>query len=79
MFRRKKANMNIYFYINHVAICMCNSSKCWFKHPLPYPKPASFSHGSTIMQCKCIAKIVQPDIVCIIGYLLEQIGVALEL
>ena len=24
------------FYINHIAICMCNSSKCWFKHPLPY-------------------------------------------
>ena len=24
------------FYVNHIAICMCNSSKCWFKHPLPY-------------------------------------------
>jgi hypothetical protein len=29
--------MNIYiFYVNHIAICMCNSLKCWFKHPLPY-------------------------------------------
>ena len=32
---RPKANMNIYFYINHIAICMCNSLKWWFKHPLP--------------------------------------------
>ena len=21
--------------INHIVICMCNSSNCWFKHPLP--------------------------------------------
>ena len=27
--------MNIYFYVNHIAICMCNGLKCWFKHPLP--------------------------------------------
>ena len=20
----------------HIAICMCNSLKCWFKHPLPH-------------------------------------------
>ena len=25
-------------YINHVAICMCTSLTCWFKHPLPYIK-----------------------------------------
>ena len=24
------------FYIKHIAICMCNSLKCWFKHPLSY-------------------------------------------
>ena len=24
----------IFFNINHIAMCMCNSSKCWFKHPL---------------------------------------------
>ena len=23
-------------YINYIAICMCNSLKCRFKHPLPY-------------------------------------------
>ena len=23
------------FYVNHIAICMCNSLKCWFKYPLP--------------------------------------------
>ena len=23
-------------HINHAAICMCNTLKCWFKHPLPY-------------------------------------------
>ena len=27
--------MKIYFYVNHIAICMCNGLKCWFKHPLP--------------------------------------------
>ena len=25
------------FYIHHIALCMCNSLECWFKHPLPYP------------------------------------------
>ena len=25
--------MNQVFNINHIAICMCNSLKCWFKHP----------------------------------------------
>jgi hypothetical protein len=31
-----KVNMNVCFvYINHIAPCMCNSLKCWFKHPLP--------------------------------------------
>ena len=24
-----------FFNINHIALCMCNSWKCWFKHPLP--------------------------------------------
>jgi hypothetical protein len=32
---RTKANI-IFYNINHVAILMCNSLKCWFKHPLPY-------------------------------------------
>ena len=32
-----KANMGfLNFYINYINIRMCNSSKCWFKHPLPY-------------------------------------------
>ena len=32
-----KANMILYICnINHIAICMCNSLKCCFKHPLPY-------------------------------------------
>jgi hypothetical protein len=26
------------FVINHIAICTCNSLKCWFKHPLPTHK-----------------------------------------
>jgi hypothetical protein len=26
-----------YIYVNHIAICLGNSVKCWFKHPLPYP------------------------------------------
>ena len=30
-----EASMNIFFAINHIAIYMCNSLKCWFKHPLP--------------------------------------------
>ena len=30
-----KANMNTFSYIIHIAICLCNSLKCWFKHPLP--------------------------------------------
>ena len=30
-----KAIMKIFFYINHIAICMCNSLNCWFEHPLP--------------------------------------------
>ena len=25
----------IYTCINHIAICMCNSSKCWFERPQP--------------------------------------------
>ena len=34
-----KANMNIHcFYINPIAICICNGLKCWFKHPLPLSK-----------------------------------------
>ena len=32
---RPKSNMNIYFHIDHIAICICNGSNCWFKHPLP--------------------------------------------
>ena len=28
------ANM-LFFNINHIAICMCNSLKCWFKHTQP--------------------------------------------
>ena len=37
---RPKANMNTHThthtYINHITICICNSLKCWFNHPLPY-------------------------------------------
>ena len=29
-----KANM-IFFNVNHIAICMWNNLKCWFKHLLP--------------------------------------------
>ena len=37
-----KANMNIIIlYQPRIAICMCNSLKCRFKHPLPYMT----SHG----------------------------------
>ena len=30
-----KANMNKHFNIDHIAICMCNSLKCWFKGEFP--------------------------------------------
>ena len=36
MFSPKPNTKFCFFNIKHIAICMCNSIKCWFKHPLPY-------------------------------------------
>ena len=47
MFSSKANMMFLYFsflfYINHIAICICNSLKCWVKHPLPYWTRTSLS------------------------------------
>ena len=70
---KTKANKNMYvFHINHVIICICNSLKCWFKHPLPYMFLlawfgfvwhswfASLPWGDLVVRCSWIYSIVVP-------------------